>query len=84
VFVALVPKQEASRRLGIAVRSLEDPRYRLRIGLPAIHIGRRIGFDEGDIDRLIARGREKLPVKCGTESSASANEADPGGAGKQA
>ena len=82
--MAIVPKKEASRRLGIAVRSLEDPRYRSRIGLPAIHIGRRIGFDEGDIDRLIARGRETLPVQCGPGSSASANSADPGGAGKRA
>jgi hypothetical protein len=82
--VAIVPTKEASRRLGIAMRSLEDSRYRSRIGLPAIHIGRRIGFDEGDIDRLIARGREKLPVECGTGSSASANKADPGGEGKRA
>jgi hypothetical protein len=82
--VALVPKKEASRRLGVAVRSLEDPRYRSRIGLPAIHIGRRIGFDEGDINRLIARGRETLPVEWGTESSASAHSADSGGEGKRA
>jgi hypothetical protein len=64
----LLAKEEASKRLGVAVRSLEDKRYRIRIGLPAVHIGRRIGFDEGDIDRLIARGREKLPVACGQEA----------------
>jgi len=27
----------------------------------AVHIGRRIGFTEGDIERIITRGREKLP-----------------------
>lgn len=58
----ILPKEEASQRLGVAVRSLEDKRYRVRIGLPAVRIGRRIGFDERDIERVIARGREKLPT----------------------
>ena len=61
--MAVLPKEEASRRLGVAIRSLEDKRYRIRIGLPAVHIGRRIGFDERDIDQLIACGREKMTVK---------------------
>ena len=58
----ILPKEEASQRLGVAVRSLEDKRYRARIGLPAVRIGRRIGFDERDIEQLIVRGREPLPV----------------------
>lgn len=58
----VVRKQEAAQRLGIAVRSLEDKRYRTRIGLPAVRIGRRIGFDERDLEHIIARGRETLLV----------------------
>ena len=68
--MALVPEEEASRRLGVAVCRLEDKRYRTRIGLPAVHIGRRIGFDECDIDRLVASGCETLPVRDGQAASA--------------
>jgi predicted DNA-binding transcriptional regulator AlpA len=58
----IVPVDEAARRLGISPRSLIDKRFRMRAGLPAVKIGaRRIGFDERDIERLIQRGRERLP-----------------------
>jgi len=53
---------EAARQLGLSPRSLLDKRFRTRTGLPAVKLGRRrIGFDERDIERLIERGRERLP-----------------------
>lgn len=53
---------EAAQRLGVSPRSLLDKRFRTRTGLPAIKIGSRpIGFDEGDIEKLVERGRERLP-----------------------
>lgn len=53
--------EEAAARLSISPRSLIDKRYRLRLGLAAIKIGRRVGFEESSIERLIERGRERLP-----------------------
>ena len=62
VATRIVPVDEAAQRLGVAPRSLLDKRFRTRTGLPAVKIGlRRIGFDERDIERLIERGRERLP-----------------------
>jgi predicted DNA-binding transcriptional regulator AlpA len=61
----ILPADETAERLGVALRSILDKRYRARIGLRAIKIGRRIGFDERDIEKLIARGREKLPTLAG-------------------
>ena len=58
----LISLEEAAGRLGISPRSLCDKRYRMRIGLAAVRIGRRVGFSEADIERLITRGREKLPI----------------------
>lgn len=61
----ILTAEEASQRLGVKPGSLLDKRYRLRIGLPAVKIGRRVGFAEDDIERLIKRGREKLPMRNG-------------------
>jgi len=58
----IVSVEETATRLNVRPKSLLDKRFRARIGLAAVHIGRRIGFAEGDIERLIIRGREKLPV----------------------
>lgn len=57
--------EEAAAQLGVSKRSLSDKRYRLRIGLPAVRIGRRIGFEERDVERIITRGRERLPTRAG-------------------
>jgi hypothetical protein len=57
----LLSKEETARRLGISPVSLSDKRYRLRIGLPGTKVGRRLGFAEPDVEKLIARGREKFP-----------------------
>jgi hypothetical protein len=61
----LLTPDETATRLGISPRSLLDKRYRLRIGLPAVKVGRRLGFAEIDVERLITRGREKLPTGLG-------------------
>jgi len=61
----LLTADETASRLGISPRSLLDKRYRLRIGLPAVKVGRRVGFSELDVERLITRGREKLPIGTG-------------------
>lgn len=52
---------EAAKLLSISPRSLADRRYRLRLGLPARKIGRRVVFIEGDLLRILERGREPLP-----------------------
>lgn len=57
----LVDVLETAVRLGVSPRSIIDRRYRLRIGLHGVHVGRRLLFDECEIDRLIERGRESLP-----------------------
>ena len=65
----IVSVEETATRLNVRPKSLLDKRFRARIGLAAVHIGRRIGFAEGDIERLIIRGREKLPVRKERENS---------------
>ncbi len=47
-------------RLGIAPGTLRDPRWRQRVGLPLTRIGRRVGFVEEDVERVIQRGRETV------------------------
>lgn len=58
----LISRHETAQRLNLKPESLSDKRFRVRIGLPAVRIGRRIGFIEADVEKLIARGREKLPT----------------------
>jgi len=53
---------EAALILGVAPRSLLDPRYRVRIGLPATRIGRSLRFHTADVERVLRRGRERLPA----------------------
>jgi hypothetical protein len=61
----LLTLEETASRLGVKSTSLADKRYRFRIGLPAVKVGRRIGFSETDVEKLITRGREKLPAGSG-------------------
>lgn len=56
----LIDVDHTSERLGgVSTRSLLDARYRARLGLRAIRVGRRLMFSEQEIDRLIERGRER-------------------------
>lgn len=58
----LLTADEAGQRLGLAPRSLLDRRFRLRLGLHGVKLGRRVlRFDESELEDLIARGREHLP-----------------------
>jgi predicted DNA-binding transcriptional regulator AlpA len=59
----IISLEETARRLGLSPRSLTDKRFRARLGLPGVKVGRRLGFEEDDIEAVITRGREKLPVE---------------------
>jgi hypothetical protein len=58
----LLKKEEAAKRLGVSAKSLDTPRFRLRIGVPVVRIGSAVRFDEADIEKLIRRSKERLPV----------------------
>lgn len=53
--------EQAAERLSVSPRSLSDRRYRVRLGLAAVRIGRKLTFSETDLARLIREGRERLP-----------------------
>jgi len=61
--MAILTLEKAAERLSLSPRSLADKRFRVRLGLPAVKLGRKLGFDEDDIAALIARGREVLPAQ---------------------
>jgi hypothetical protein len=44
----------------VAPSSLIDERFRRRVGLPCVRIGRKLGFTSDDVDELIRRSREVL------------------------
>ena len=56
----LLSVEEACAILGVSFRSLIDKRYRERIGLPCIKIGRRILFDPSEVEQIITKNREQL------------------------
>ena len=66
--------EEVAQKLGVSPRSLADKRFRARIELPAVKIGRRVGFDEHDVEQLILRGREKMLVERGQAIQPQLNE----------
>lgn len=51
---------EAAERANVAVKTMRDPRWRSRVGLPLTRIGRKTGVLEEDLLRLIRKGRERL------------------------
>jgi hypothetical protein len=57
----MITLEETARRLGFSPLSLADKRFRVRLGLPAVKLGRKLGFDERDVEKLILRGRERMP-----------------------
>ena len=59
----IISVKETAHQLGLSPLSLADKRFRVRIGLPAVKLGRRLGFDERDVEQLILRGREKVPMR---------------------
>jgi excisionase family DNA binding protein len=57
----LLTTHEAARRLAIGLRTITDRRWRARVGLGAVKVGRLVRFRAEDIDVLIRRGKERLP-----------------------
>lgn len=70
----VITLEDAALRLGLSPRSLADKRFRTRIGLPGIKLGRRLGFDERDVERLIIHGREKMSIDSSAEGVPCATE----------
>jgi hypothetical protein len=70
----IISVKETAQQLGLSPLSLADKRFRARIGLPGVKLGRRLGFDERDIEQLILRGREKMLVERGEEVQPQPNE----------
>jgi hypothetical protein len=62
-FMRVIPLKETALLLGLSPLSLADKRYRTRLGLPAVRVGRKLGFEETDVEALILRGRESIPVE---------------------
>ncbi len=60
-FVRMLSISEAADRLSIASKTIRDPQWRLRVGLPLVRVGRRVGGLEDDILALLRKGREQLP-----------------------
>lgn len=57
----LIDVAAAAVRLGVSPRSIIDRRYRERVGLRCVRVGRRLLFTEQDIEAIIRRGREVWP-----------------------
>ena len=51
---------EAALLLKVSPRSLADKRYRVRLGVPARKVGRRLVFVETDLLSLLEQRREVL------------------------
>ncbi len=56
-----VSKLEAASILGVSPRSLQDVRWRRRVGLKATRVGRCLRFRENDLLKLLESGLERLP-----------------------
>ncbi len=52
-------KEKAALLLGLAPKTLEDKRWRARVGLHAVKIGRSLRFEEKELMGLLERSREK-------------------------
>jgi hypothetical protein len=68
--------KETAQQLNLSPLSLADKRFRVRIGLPAVKLGRRLGFDERDVEQLIIRGRETMPIESRQENTLTATAGD--------
>ena len=56
-----VSKWEAARILGVSSKSVQDMRWRRRVGLKATRVGRCLRFRENDLLKLLESGLERLP-----------------------
>jgi hypothetical protein len=62
----LLTVKELANELRLPVTTVEDRRWRSRVGLQAIRVGGRVFFDTVDVAELLRRGKEELPAvpKC--------------------
>lgn len=51
----------AAQLIQCSLRSILDKRYRMRHGIVARKVGRRLVFLEADLLRVLERGRETMP-----------------------
>jgi len=58
----LMNVQELSERLNLPTSTIKDKRWRARMGLPAVKLGERVLFREQDVERVITKHLERLPV----------------------
>ena len=61
MFTKQISLEQAAERLSVSPRSLSDRRYRVRLGLAAVRVGRKLTFSETDLERIIRDGRERFP-----------------------
>ena len=59
--VALLSPPDVAALLKLKSRTPYDPRWRLRVGIRAIRVGRSLRFRAEDIQELIERGLEYSP-----------------------
>ena len=50
----------AADLLGVSIRTLEDPRWRAKHRIPASRVGRRVVYRRAELDRYLARHRERF------------------------
>jgi hypothetical protein len=72
----IISVKETAQQLNLSPLSLADKRFRIRIGLPAVKLGRRLGFDERDVEQLVLRGRETMPIESRQENKLTATAED--------
>lgn len=53
-------KLQTATVLGLSPNTVADPRWRRRVGLRAVRVGRALRFMESDVLELVERGRERL------------------------
>ena len=59
----LYDADQAEDLLFLGRQALRRPKYRKKLGLPAIRVGKRLVFDSEDVDRIVEKRRERFGVK---------------------
>jgi predicted DNA-binding transcriptional regulator AlpA len=60
----LLSLKDAAQYLALSPKSLRTPAFRLRLGLPTVHLGRSrsVRFRLSDLEKIVAQGVERLPA----------------------
>ena len=59
----LLDPQETAACLAVKLSSIRDKRFRARIGLPVVKVGRCLRFAQDDVLQVVRRGREGVGVR---------------------